>query len=1095
MTAHDPRRFRTEEVFLSQIPAVQLLVNLGWQYLSPAEALAARGGRRVNVLLEEVLRAQLKRINNIQYRGAVHPFTEENIHAAIQRLRAVPNDGLQRTNEAVYNLLTLGISLEQAVDGDTKAFSFRFIDWQRPENNVWHVSPEFAVERTRSFETARPDLVLFVNGIPLATIECKAPSELLDQGISQTIRNQTEDYIPALFHHVQLVLATNRNSARYATVGTAAKFWSAWKEELPSAQEAELRAAVAKPLPAQVQASLFELAQGWLGDARDAAHRFDHRVEQEPAPYPVQREPTVQDRTLYGVLRPRRLLELSFAYTVFDGGQRKVARYPQVFAVQKVLAAIQSRTADGAREGGIVWHTQGSGKSLTMVMLARQLALDPAINKSGEARIVLVTDRTDLDKQLGNTFAACGFLPHRAKTARELLSLVAQRKAQLITTLVHKFGRASGTSKFTDDSSEIFVLVDESHRTQFGSFSAEMRKMFPRACFIGFTGTPLLKDDKKNSFARFGRLLDSYTIEQAVEDGAVVPLLYESRLVRIEQNKEAIDTWFERHTAGLTPQQKADLKHKYSRARMLSGADQVVYMTAFDISAHFVQQWQGTGFKAQLVAKDKLTAIKYQKALDDIGNVHSEVVISAPDAREGFEEVDTPPADEVRQFWDRMMKRHGNEENYLKSLIDQFNGADAPEILIVVDKLLTGFDAPRNTVLYLTRELHDHTLLQAIARVNRLFDDNREGKTRTKDFGYIIDYASVLGELDKALDTYQALTGFDAADIRKALIAAKDEIAKLPERHAQMWELFRDVRDRTDEDAFERALSLDAAREDFYERLATYAKTLAVALGNEQFLTATADALMAQYKGDLRRFVRLKAAVRLRYGESVDFRRDYEPRIQKLLNTQIFANEVLPLHEPVNIFDAGAFAQVVEEQGYKSKAAQADTMAHATKRAITERLEQDPAFYEKFSKLIQQTIDDYQAKRISELAYLRRVGEIRDRVMSHGQSDTPEALRGKDDAVAMFGVLKPFLELPGMALARVESVAAELAVGVLDVFQKFRKVAYWDDLQAQRQTEQALDDYLFDSFDKQAGHAPDGPTMDSLLAALMRLARNRGLNR
>jgi type I restriction enzyme, R subunit len=565
--------------------------------------------------------------------------------------------------------------------------------------------------------------------------------------------------------------------------------------------------------------------------------------------------------------------------------------------------------------------------------------------------------------------------------------------------------------------------------------------------------------------------------------------------VRIEQNKEAIDTWFERHTAGLTTEQQADLKHKYSRARMLQGADQVVYMTAFDISAHYVQQWQGTGFKAQLVAKDKLTAIKYHQALEDIGNVGSAVVISAPDAREGFEEVDAPPADEVKQYWDRMMKRHGNEENFLKNTIDQFNGAEAPEILIVVDKLLTGFDAPRNTVLYLTRKLRDHTLLQAIARVNRLFEDQREGKTRSKDFGYIIDYEGVLGELDKALDTYDALAEFDVADIRKALIAAKDEVAKLPACHAQVWELFRDVRDRTDEDAFERALADEAVREDFYDRLAIYAKTLALALGNEQFLKSTHDALLAQYKGDLRRFVRLKAAVRLRYSESVDFRRDYEPRIQKLLNTQIFANEVLTLHEPVNIFDAGAFAKVVEEQGYKSKSAQADTMAHATKRAITERLERDPAFYEKFSKLIQQAIDDYQAKRIGELEYLKRVSSIHAQVTQHGQTDTPVALRGHDDAVAIWGLLKPFVLLPGINPVRADTISTALALGARAVFARFNKVAYWDDLQAQRQTEQALDEFLHDAIVEHTGAAPPAAAMDAMLENLMRLARNRSMNR
>ncbi len=1079
--------FATEEVLLSQVPAVQLLVNLGWQYLSPEEATAARGKKRSNVLLEEVLRTQLKALNKIQYRGEVHPFTEENIHAAIQRLKAVPNEGLQRTNAAMYDLLTLGISLEQTVDGDTKAFSLRYIDWQQPANNVWHVSAEFAVERSRSLETARPDLVLFVNGIPFAAIECKAPSVALEEAISQSIRNQTEDYIPALFHPMQLILATNRNNARYGTVGTPAKFWAAWKEELPSEQEAQLREAIHKPLPLEVRASLFELVAK-LGSEQA------NEVREGGAEGLAIRQTNEQDRLIFALLRPQRLLEISFAYTVFDGGQRKVARYQQMFAVHKVLASIHSRRADGSREGGIVWHTQGSGKSLTMVMLARQLALDPQINSSGQARIVLVTDRTDLDKQLGNTFAACGFIPHRARSARELLSLVAENKAQLITTLVHKFGRSSGIAKFSDDSTEIFVLVDESHRTQFGSFSAEMRRMFPRACFIGFTGTPLLKDDTKNSFARFGRLLDSYTIEQAVEDGAVVPLLYESRLTLMEQNQQSIDTWFERHTATLTPQQKADLKTKYSRARMLTGADQVVSMTAFDINTHFVENWQGTGFKAQLVAKDKLTAIKYHQALEDLGQISSAVVISAPDAHEGYDEVDKPPSDEVRAYWERMMKRHGNEENYLKNVIDQFNSSDAPEILIVVDKLLTGFDAPRNTVLYLTRELREHTLLQAIARVNRLFDDGKNSQTRPKEFGYIMDYAGVLGELDKALHTYQALTGFDAADIRKALIAAKEEVDKLPEKHAYLWELFREVRNLSDEDAFEQALSEPAAREDFYARLAAFARTLAIALGHEGFLRQVPDALLARYKDDLRRFVRLKAAVRLRFAEVVDFSRDYEPRIQKLLNTHIFANEVLKLHEPVNIFDSEAFAKVLHEQGHKSKAAQADTMAHAIKRTITERLVQNPAFYERFSKLIQRAIDDYHEKRINELEYLRRVNDIREKIVSHGQTDIPLNLRGNDDAIAAFDTLRPYVVSEQLTQESTDAKAAELAGGVVDIFQRHRKVDYWNDLQAQKQTEQALDDYLYDNLNQLAGASTGSEALTQLITELMRLARHRRMN-
>jgi type I restriction enzyme, R subunit len=254
------------------------------------------------------------------------------------------------------------------------------------------------------------------------------------------------------------------------------------------------------------------------------------------------------------------------------------------------------------------------------------------------------------------------------------------------------------------------------------------------------------------------------------------------------------------------------------------------------------------------------------------------------------------------------------------------------------------------------------------------------------------------------------------------------------------------------------------------------------------------DALLTRYKDDLRRFVRLKAAVRLRFAESVDFSRDYEPRIQKLLNTHIFANEVLTLHEPVNIFDREAFAKVLDEQGHKSKAAQADTMAHAIKRTITERLTQNPAFYERFSKLIQRAIDDYHAKRIHELEYLRRVNDIRDSIVSHGHNDIPQSIRGNDDAVAAFDTLRPYVVYEGITQQQSEAKAAQLASGVLGTFQRYRKVDYWNDLQAQKQTEQALDDYLYDQLHQHTGTSPDSETLTQLIAELMRLARNRRVN-
>jgi type I restriction enzyme, R subunit len=587
--------FHFNEKYLSQIPALQMLINLGFEYLPPEKALKLRLGKYSNVLLEGILREQLKRINRIQHKGREYLFSEENIQSAVQKLKNVKYDGLQKTNEVIYDLLTLGTTLEQSVEGDNKSFNLRYIDWQTWRNNQFHVAAEFSVERTRSNETARPDIVLFVNGIPLAVIECKSPNVEIQQGISQSIRNQRDEYIPKLFTYAQLVMAINKNKASYATAGTPAKFWSLWHEKVDKEEEAYRLANT--PLKPSEKDLLF------TGDFAFTRKFFDS-LEAKGA-----RQLTEQDKTVHSLCRPERLLELAYKFVVVEGGLKKIARYQQYFAIKRILNHVKKMDNQRRRQGGIIWHTQGSGKSITMVMLTRCLALDPDISNP---RLVLVTDRVDLDRQLSNTFAACGLAPKRAKTGRDLLELVSEKKAGIVTTLVHKFDKALNVKKYQDDSIEIFMLVDESHRTQFGAFAARMRQMFPNACYLGFTGTPLMKDER-NNFVKFGGLIDQYTLEQAVKDEAIVPLLYEGRHVEIEQNKKAIDLWFDRHTKGLTDEQKADLKRKYSRAEMLNKTDQVIYMRAFDISEHYRQNWQGTGFKAQLVAPGKLAALKYQE--------------------------------------------------------------------------------------------------------------------------------------------------------------------------------------------------------------------------------------------------------------------------------------------------------------------------------------------------------------------------------------------------------------------------------------------------------------------------------------------------
>ena len=347
------------------------------------------------------------------------------------------------------------------------------------------------------------------------------------------------------------------------------------------------------------------------------------------------RAPTEQDRLLWAIARPERLLALASRYTVFEAGSRKLARYQQYFAVEEILERVQNPDASGMRRGGLVWHTQGSGKSLTMVMLAEALLTQFA---SVSPRIVLVTDRVDLDDQIYGTFVASGVAAEQAKTGRDLLKLLTGVRTQVVTTLLQKFEAAVNVNDTVLDSPDIFVLVDEGHRSQTGQFHAAMRRVLPKACFIGFTGTPVFKSQLP-TIERFGGLIGSaYTIDQAVADKAVVPLLYEGRYVQQHVDQIPIDEWFKKYTTGLTEEQRADLKRKYSSADQLNRTEQKVRAIAWDVSEHFQTNFKGAGFKGQLVTPSKATALLYKRFLDEFGMVTSEVLISPPDTGEGDED-------------------------------------------------------------------------------------------------------------------------------------------------------------------------------------------------------------------------------------------------------------------------------------------------------------------------------------------------------------------------------------------------------------------------------------------------------------------------
>jgi len=966
------------EDHISQIPALQLLQNLGWRYLTPAEAVAMRGGKLGNVLLESVLVEQLRKFNRIRFKGQEHEFSDTNIQSAVQALKNVLDDGLLRTNEKLYDLLVLGKSLQQTIHGDTKSFPLRYIDWN-PEtwltNNVFHVTEEFEVERTASHEPRRPDIVLFVNGIPLAVIECKRPDikDPIAEAISQHLRNQREDEIPKLYQYSQLLLAVSKNEAKYATTSTAAKFWAVWREEVDTA----LAPLVNQPLSDEQKRRLFGNRYGYVGPWFD-------QLEQQP------REITAQDRAIYSLCRPERLLDLTFNYLLFDAGEKKIARYQQYFTVRSVLERIRQRDEDGRRLGGVVWHTQGSGKSLTMVMLAKAIA---RLNLP-DYKIVLVTDRVDLDDQIYRTFTHCDMEPYQAKSGKDLAVQVEGPKSRVITTVIDKFENAVLKGNLRNDSDNVFVLVDESHRGQYGAMHGRMRKALPNACFIGFTGTPVRKKEK-DTINKFGGLIQpTYSIRRAVEDNAVVPLLYEGRDVEQRVDRQSIDRWFEVITANLTEEQKADLKKKFATTGQLNKTEQKVREIALDISLHFRDNWQGTPYKAQLVAQDKATALLYKKFLDEFGMVSSEVLISGPDDREGNEEVDEAKIPEVQQFWKKMMAKHGSEDQYNKNVINGFKSGDDPEIIIVVDKLITGFDAPRNTVMYLTRKLADHTLLQAIARVNRLCDG--------KDFGYIIDYRGVLQNLNKAFDLYGKMEEYDQADLEATLTDVADEIDKLPRRHTDLLNVFQDVKNKYDEEQYELKLADKTVRERFYECLRDFSRSLAIALASTKFVDLTQEERIEKYRKDLAFFMNLRTAVRRRYAEVVDFK-EYESKIQKLLDTHVSTGSVEKMTALVNIFDKDAFLKELEK--VEGTASKADTIAHRTKRTIEERLDEDPAFYRKFSELLEEAIRAFREQRLADRDYLTKVSEIADAIRTRKDDNLPEALRQRDVARAFYGIL------------------------------------------------------------------------------------------
>jgi len=1030
----------------SQKPALNLLQKLGWQYLSSEDAENERGDILSNVILENVLAKKLEEINSFEYKGKPYKFSQSSIQAAITALKNVPDEGLVQTNEKIYDLLTLGKSFTESIAGDQKAFTLRYIDWENLSNNIFHFSDELTVEGIK--KTCRPDIVLFVNGIPFGVLENKRrdKNESIENSISQHRRNQQKDIgIPRLFHYAQLLLAVQPNEVKYGVTDTKPKFWSVWKEDNEK----------------QVQKLL--------------KSKTNNTTSEE-------RLPTEQDRSILALCEPSRLMDLVYKYIVYDGPEKKIARYQQYFAVQESLKRIKQSDKNGVRKGGVIWHTQGSGKSLTMVMLSKCIALDKSIEDS---RVIIVTDRINLDKQIYNTFHHCGKNVKKAKSGSDLIELLKDKGNENITTVLDKFQTALKRQDFKDESANLFVLVDESHRSQYGPSHAKMRKLLPYACYIGFTGTPLLKDEK-NTANKFGGFIHKYTIDQAVKDGAVLPLLYEGRAAKLSVNKEQIDKGFDRLSAPLSEEAQKDLKKKFARFNKIYESTQVIEEIAYDISQHYTNNWQGTGFKAQLAVPKIETAIRYQKYFetqtDPALKINTRVVFTPPDNRQATDDDWEDASNEAKLYWKRIIEKHKDQEQYEDDVITRFENADREvEIIIVVSKLLTGFDAPCNTVLYLAKPLFEHNLLQAIARVNRL----SEGK----EFGYIIDYVGVLGKLDEALTNYSALEAFDEDDLKGAVQDVKEEIRKIPGMLDSVWDVFKEVRNKKDLEELERHLSPKDLRDDFYARLSNFMRAMQSGLSSDEFYKEFSDLEIEEFKKALKLFQRMRNSVQLRYAEIVSYK-EYEPRVRKLLDTYVEAHEIQYLTPQVNIFDQGMVHEALEEYG-KTPASKADTIAHLLKKVINENLEKDEAYYKKFSELIEETIKAFHEGRIDEKEYLEKVLKTQDDFKSGHQEGIPDAVKDHPQARAFFGALTEVLN-SGNAKEKIESVKESLALAGLRIAKIVEDLTIVDwkrNRDVQRKMENAIEDFLMEHR-KDMGVEMTFDEIDEILVKCLKVAKN-----
>jgi len=987
---------------------------MGWDYLSPSSCLSLRSSTG-EVLLKPIL-IEFLRNRRFEYKGEWYPLSNNAIDQIVRDISAPSlHEGLLAANERIYEKLTLGITVTEFMsDGKKHQPTIALIDWQDYQANRFHVTEEMEILSAQGTHTRRPDVICFVNGIPLIVIEAKRPDSgnpgksMIDEGVSQHLRNQRLDEIPELFAYAQLLLAVSHTDGRYGTVHTPAKFWARWRDE----EFTENHYTVLKNmhLSPQVKEALF-------ADKPTEVRRYFESL------WAKKMLPTDQDRLLASLADRKRLLEFVRMYLLFDRKNGKIAaRYPQFFGIRALIDRVNLRRPDGGREGGVIWHTTGSGKSLTMVMLTKALLLHDTLKN---CRFIVVTDRIDLEKQLSKTFMSGGAFgsliatkkegeKSKVTSGRDLARRIGHGTERIIFTLIHKFNTASKLPECHNPSNDLIVLVDEGHRSQKENHE-RMRIALPNAAFVAFTGTPILKGEKTTN--KFGPIVHAYSMQKAVEDKTVSPLLYEERKPALDINEQAVNNWFDKITAGLSDAQKADLKKKFARKGAIYGSENRIELIAWDIGVHFSENFKklDLGLKGQVATDRKLDAIRYKKHLDATGLVTSAIVISAPDTREGNTEVDESTMPEVQKWWKDNIGN--NAENYERQVLEDFATDGDPDLLIVVDKLLTGFDEPRNAVLYIDKPLEGHNLIQAIARVNRLHEEKR--------YGLLIDYRGVLKALDTAIRDYQDLEnrtqqGYDIQDIEGLYNQMSTEYKRLPTLYDALWATFANVQNRRDLEQYRQILmpkfiedaegnsfdSRQKIREDFYEALTAFGGCLQVSLSSRSFFEdkSFSEELIKTYKEDLRFFSNLRKIARQDALETIDYS-VYEEQIRRLVDKQVIGLEV---REPEGVYLVNELGRAQDPETWSEEKTRNETDIIRTrlKKTIEQDLADDPYAQKIFSQLLKMAIAEAEAMFDHPFKQYALFKDFEEKVQHREIEGIPDSFGENRHARAFFGTFK-----------------------------------------------------------------------------------------